>query len=322
MIPVRDTIPSKNYPVVNNALILINVYFFILQHTQGGDIGRFIYTYGLVPAKYSVPLITAQFTTAEKLFSLVSYMFLHGGIWHLVSNMWSLYIFGDNVEDYFGSIRYLIFYLLCGILSGLFHLLFNIYANIPTIGASGAIAGVMGAYFILYPKSKILTLIPIIIIPWFVEIPAFIFLGLWLVIQLINAAGNNAMGGGIAWWAHIGGFIVGILLLRLAPRIPANGLTKRIKEVTVRKKTPHLQVIQATGVADDPHLYGTIVISPYEAASGTTKLVNIPWGYMKRLYRIAIPPGISSGKTLRLKGMGRQFPGGEKGDMMLRVIIA
>ncbi|MBU0996053.1 MAG: rhomboid family intramembrane serine protease [Proteobacteria bacterium] len=322
MIPIRDTIPSRNYPVVNNTLILLNVLFFIFQYMQGDNLGQFIYIYGIVPAKFSVPAITIHFSMPEKLFSLVSYMFLHGGFWHLLSNMWSLYIFGDNVEDHFGSIRYLAFYLLCGIGSGLFHLFLNIHANVPTIGASGAIAGVMGAYLILYPRSRILTLIPIIIIPWFIEIPAFFFLGFWFLMQFINATGSDAMGGGIAWWAHIGGFLCGILLLKLTPRIPDTGFTERLRTVTMKKKTPRLQVIQTAGVGEDPNLYGTIVISPFEAVSGTTKLVNIPWGYYKRLYRISIPPGISSGKILRLKGMGKQPARSEKGDMMLRVIIS
>jgi membrane associated rhomboid family serine protease len=322
MIPIRDTIPSRNYPVVNNALILVNIFFFIFQLIQGEALGQFVYTYGLVPAKFSSPFISFHFSMGEKLFSFVSYMFLHGGFFHLIANMWSLYIFGDNVEDHFGPVRYLGFYLLSGIGSGLFHLFLNVHSNIPTIGASGAIAGVMGAYFILYPGSKILTLIPIIIIPWFVEIPAFFFLGLWLLMQFINAAGSSALNSGIAWWAHIGGFLLGMFLLNFSPRIPGSGFTEKIRSVTTKKTTPRLQIIHPTGVGEDPHLYGTIVISPHEAVSGTAKLVNIPWGFYKRLYRIIIPPGINNGKTLRLKGMGRSISGKETGDLMLRILIS
>ena len=164
MIPIRDTIPTKNFPVVNLTLIAMNVAIFLLQISQGPELCRFIYFYGLVPARYSVPQIASYFSPGQQLFSLVSFMFLHGGFWHLLGNMWSLYIFGDNVEDRLGHLRYIIFYLLCGMASGISHLLLNLNSNVPTIGASGAIAGIMGAYFILHPFSKILTLIPIIFI--------------------------------------------------------------------------------------------------------------------------------------------------------------
>jgi len=165
MIPIRDTIPSKNYPVVNNTIIGINVVVYLVQISLVPDLNRFVYIYGLVPARYSIPQITSYFTKSQQLFSLLSFMFLHGGFWHLLGNMWSLYIFGDNIEDRLGPLRYLVFYLLCGITSGLSHLIINLHSNIPTIGASGAVAGVMGAYLILYPNAKILTLIPIIFIP-------------------------------------------------------------------------------------------------------------------------------------------------------------
>jgi len=209
MIPIRDTISTKNYPVVNNTIIGINVVVFLLQMMQGPELDRFIYIYGLVPARYSVGQIASYFTPGQQVFSIVSFMFLHGGFLHLIGNIWFLYIFGDNVEDKLGHFRYIVFYLLCGVASGLSHLLLNLNSNMPTIGASGAIAGIMGAYFILHPKSKILTLIPIIFIPWFIEIPAFFFLGFWFVLQFINAAVSHGDMSGIAWWAHIGGFIFG-----------------------------------------------------------------------------------------------------------------
>jgi membrane associated rhomboid family serine protease len=166
MIPIRDTNRSKNHPVVNNTLIGINVFLFIIQSLQGPRIDQFIFTYGLVPARYTVPELASYFTPFQQAVAFVSFMFLHGGFWHLLGNMWSLYIFGDNVEDRLGPLRYLVFYLLCGWLSGLTHFVFNMDSRIPTIGASGAIAGVMGAYLILYPSSKILTLIPIFFIPF------------------------------------------------------------------------------------------------------------------------------------------------------------
>lgn len=247
MIPIRDTTSSKNYPVVNTVLIAVNVVVYLVQSAQGANANRFIYIYGLVPARYSVPEIEAYFTLSQQIISFLSFMFLHGGFFHLLGNMWSLYIFGDNVEDRMGSARYLIFYLLCGLISGLAHLMLNLQSNVPTIGASGAIAGVMGAYFLLFPGSRILTLIPIIIIPWFVELPAFIFLGLWFVLQFINAAGSSGGASGIAWWAHIGGFAGGMILVKLFFRVPGIGFTQKVRHVTQRRTSPRLQVIQPRG---------------------------------------------------------------------------
>ena len=321
MIPLRDALPSKNYPVVNHAIIGINVVVFLVQIAQGADLNRFIYLYGLVPARYSVPHVTDYFSFGQQIFAFLSFMFLHGGFWHLLGNMWSLYIFGDNVEDSLGSLRYLIFYLLCGFTSGLAHLVLNLQSNIPTIGASGAIAGVMGAYLILYPHSRILTLIPIIVIPWFIEIPAYFFIGIWFALQLINAASSHGGVAGIAWWAHIGGFVFGILFLKLFQLLPSTGVTRKLRPLTAKRKTPRLQVIRTVGSGDDAHLYGTIVITPFEARSGSRKLVNIPWGFHKRPFVVMVPPGMTEGKTLRLKGLGKQMPDGVKGDLYLKVKV-
>jgi len=322
MIPIRDTIPSKNYPVVNNCIIGINVVLYLVQMAQGPDLNRFVYIYGLVPARYSIPQITSYFTTGQQFFSLLSFMFLHGGFWHLLGNMWSLYIFGDNVEDRLGPLRYIVFYLLCGITSGLSHLIFNLNSNIPTIGASGAIAGVMGAYLILHPKAKILTLIPIIFIPWFIEIPAFFFLGFWFVLQFINAAGSHGSIGGIAWWAHIGGFIFGIIFLKIFLLLPKIGVSDQMRRVTAKRKTHRLQVVRPVGPGNDPHLYGTITITSFEATAGTHKLVNIPWGFQKRLIRVTVPAGMKAGSKLRLKGLGKITADGQRGDLYLKVAIA
>jgi membrane associated rhomboid family serine protease len=310
MIPLRDTTPTRNYPVANTAIIGINVVVYCIQFLQGAEINQFIYIYGLVPARYSLPQIAQYFTTGQQVFSLVSFMFLHGGFWHILGNMWSLYIFGDNVEDRLGSIRYALFYLLCGIASGLSHLILNLNSNLPTIGASGAIAGVMGAYFILHPRSKILTLIPIFVIPWFINIPAFVFLGLWFLLV-----------SGIAWWAHIGGFIFGMLFLKLFSILPDRGVSKRLRRFTVKKKTPRLQVIRPVGSRDDRHLYGLIEITPYEAAKGTRKLVNIPLGFKKRMFDVKVPAGIQEGNVLRLKGLGQRSGSGEIGDLYLKITI-
>ena len=254
MIPLRDTVPTKNYPLVNNIIIGINVVIFLYQFIQPVGQGNFIYIYGLVPARYSVPQISAYFTTFQQVFSFLSFMFLHGGFWHLLGNMWSLYIFGDNVEDRLGHLRYLVFYIICGLGSGVSHLLLNLNSNVPTIGASGAIAGVMGAYFILHPRAKILTLIPIFFIPYFLEIPAAFFLGIWFILQFVNAAGSHGQVSGVAWWAHIGGFVFGIIFLKLLLALPIASPPEKLRRATERKKTPRLQVIRPVGSGPAPHL--------------------------------------------------------------------
>jgi len=320
MLPIRDINPSRNFPVVNSTLIGINVVIFLVQMSMGSEANRFIYVYGLVPARYTISHVSSYFTPFQQIFSFLSFMFLHGGFLHLLGNMWSLYIFGDNVEDRLGPFRYLLFYLLCGLASGISHLALNLNSNIPTIGASGAIAGVMGAYLLLHPRSRILTLIPIIIFPWFVEIPAFFFIGIWFALQLLNAAGSQGAGG-IAWWAHIGGFVFGIIFLKMALKVPSSGVSQKISPITTRKKTSRLQVIRPSGPPNDPNLYGTLVISAFEARSGSRKLVNIPWGYQKRLINVRVPAGIREGKILKLKSLGKLTPTGGRGDLLLKVTI-
>jgi membrane associated rhomboid family serine protease len=225
MFPLRDTVRSRTFPAVNYGLIAVNALIFLFEASLGpqGFI-NLLDTLGVVPASVSLaqPL---------NVFTLFTSMFLHGSWFHLISNMWTLYIFGDNVEDRMGSVRYLVFYLLAGVVSGLVHIVVSItvygvdspLAQTPTVGASGAIAGVLGAYFILYPRSRVITLIPLLILPWFVEIPAFIYLGFWFFSQLSSgllSLGSYGVFGGIAWWAHIGGFIVGLLLVKLFIRRP------------------------------------------------------------------------------------------------------
>ncbi len=323
MIPIRDTIPSKNIPVVNNLLIGINVVVFVFQMLQGGDSGfqRFIYYYGLVPARYTLPGWSDGSTMFQQVASLITFMFLHGGFLHLLGNMWSLYIFGDNVEDRLGPLRYAGFYMLCGLISGFTHLLLNAHSTAPTIGASGAVAGVMGAYFLLHPRAKILTLIPILIIPWFVEIPAFFFLGFWFLIQLLNASGSYGAASGIAWWAHIGGFVCGMVLLKLFGALPAAGATRFLRQATARKKTHRFQMARPAGRQTSADLHATIQVSPYEALVGTRKMVTVPFGFQRRIFRVNVPPGLETGKVLRLKGQGRPSPDGRNGDILLKVVI-
>ena len=318
MIPIRDINPSKTYPVVNYSLIAINMLIFFVQLIHS-DPAKFNFYYGLVPARYTNSDISAYFGFGHQVFSFISFMFLHGGFWHILGNMWSLYIFGDNIEDRLGHFRYLAFYILCGIASGLAHILFNLGSKVPVIGASGAISGVMGAYFMLYPKAKILTLIPIVFIPIFIELPAFLFLGIWLLLQFVNAAGSG--GSGIAWWAHIGGFIFGMIILKWFEKIPSFGITEKARELTARKTTHRLQVIHPTGTTDDPDMYGTIELTSHEAMSGTSKIVNIPWGFHNRMVKIFVPPGVSEGTTIRVADFGKIMPDGNRGNLMLKVEI-
>jgi len=176
-------------------------------------LNSFIATFGLVSASLDVthPITFLPFLT---------HMFLHGGWFHIISNLWILFIFGDNVEDRLGSGRYLLFYLLGGVAAGALQVFFSPDSQVPAVGASGAIAAVMGAYFLFYPRARVFTLIPVIVIPWFVEIPAVLYLGFWFLSQLFNgflslAGTANMQMGGVAWWAHIGGFVFGLVMARL-----------------------------------------------------------------------------------------------------------
>lgn len=219
MFPIRDSIPSTRPPVINTAIIVVNVLVFLFQATlSDGQLAQMVHLYGIVPLRYVQPSWAREvgFPPLE-FWPFLTSMFLHGGIVHLVVNMWSLWIFGDNVEDKMGSIRYLAFYLLCGVASGLMHLVTNPFSPMPAIGASGAIAGVLGAYFLLFPKSWILCVIPIFIFPLFVQVPAFVYLLLWFCLQFFSGTLsllNPEESGGIAWWAHIGGFACGLYFYR------------------------------------------------------------------------------------------------------------
>jgi len=153
------------------------------------------------------------------------------------------------------------------------------------------------------------------------EIPAAFFLGIWFILQFLNAAGSHGQVSGVAWWANIGGFVFGIIFLKLLLVLPNATTPETLRRATERKKTPRLQVIRPIGSGPDPHLYGAIAITPHEAATGTRKLVNIPWGFHKRLYKVEVPAGIQEGRKLRLKGLGKQATAGQQGDLFLKVLI-
>jgi membrane associated rhomboid family serine protease len=221
MIPLRDTIPSRSFPIVNILLILINIIVFIFEVflIDSRQAEQVIFDYGLVPDKVrlnDVNSIVVFGTTIIRPF--FTNMFLHGGWMHLISNMWILFIFGDNVEDRMGKGRYFIFYVLCGLIASFTHFILHRDSPVPAIGASGAISGVMAAYMIMFPKSTIVSLVPIIIIPLFIPIPALIYIGLWFLGQLLSGTSSLMLSDnatGIAFWAHIGGFIGGLLLSRI-----------------------------------------------------------------------------------------------------------
>jgi rhomboid family protein len=211
MFPIRDTVRSNTFPVVNWILIAINLMVFIYEASLGNRIEGFVLQYGLTPVRFFWGL---QNQLGEAILPLFTSMFLHGGWLHVLGNMWFLYIFGDNVEDRVGHAKYIFFYLLCGIGAGLVQTILMPRSSVPMVGASGAIAGILGAYFLLFPGSRILTLVPIFIFIQLMEIPAVVFLIIWFFFQFIQGTMmRDVTGGGVAWWAHIGGFVIGIFLI-------------------------------------------------------------------------------------------------------------
>lgn len=215
MIPLRDTIPSRTTPYINYLLIILNVLIFIYELSWGGQLPRLLDVYGLIPARFFALHASHRASVLSISVPFLSHMFFHGGWLHLLGNMLYLWIFGDNVEDRLGHGAYLIFYLVCGLAAAVVHLLTNTRSIVPTIGASGAVAGVMGAYFIFYPRARVVTLLPIFFFFYIVEIPAFFFLGFWFLLQIMEGFSTLHSQlpayGGIAWWAHIGGFLFGQL---------------------------------------------------------------------------------------------------------------
>ncbi len=219
MIPFKDNIPSRTIPFITVLIIILNVLVFVFEISLGPrTLQAFIYAFGVVPAQFlAEPYIVPFFTS----------MFLHGGWMHLIGNMWYLWIFGDNVEDKLGHFRFLLFYLLCGLGAGIVHMALNVNSVIPSVGASGAIAGVLGAYMLSYPGARVLTLVPIFIFIQVIEIPALVVLFFWFVMQLFSGMASLAVAttssGGVAWWAHIGGFVIGMILLGVLGRKPRYG---------------------------------------------------------------------------------------------------
>ena len=210
MFPIRDTNKSSTFPIVNWMIIIINAGIFIIQVRLPRETVEIIFnTFGVIPIRF------VEFHPLAPI-SLFSSQFLHGGWLHIIRNLWILYIFGDNVEDRIGHIQYLVFYIITGIAGGLLQVVTQPFSNTPMIGASGAISGVLGAYIFFFPRARVLTFVPIFILPWLVEIPAVIFLGIWFLSQFVNVINeaSTIVNSGIAYWAHLGGFGAGFILAR------------------------------------------------------------------------------------------------------------
>ncbi len=235
MIPIKDTIHTRSFPLVNWLLIIANSLVFLLIELplKNAQLSQLVSTYGLTPNQCAAPLLSAFARGSIPglgvlingcTIPLITSMFLHGGWLHIIGNMWVLFIFGDNVEDRMGSIPYFIFYMICGVVSGLTQAFFAPNSNVPAIGASGAIAGVLAAYMIFFPRARVVTFVPLFIIPWFINIPSVIFIVIWFLLQFFSGVATlgGATTGGVAYWAHVGGFISGLLLAWLIFNRPRN----------------------------------------------------------------------------------------------------
>ncbi len=233
MIPLRDNQATRRLTLVNLMLIAANVAIFIYEVSLGSGIGKFIHHYAMIPARLTFALeggppmahLVSNPAAVASIETLVTSMFLHGGILHVAGNMFYLFIFGAAVEEAMGHFRYLLFYLASGIAAALAMVAFTPHSSVPVIGASGAIAGVLGAYFVLYPRAKILTILPIFVLIYFVEIPAIVYLLIWFVAQLYAGLSQTGeVAGGVAWWAHVGGFLIG---MALGPMLATEGAPLR-----------------------------------------------------------------------------------------------
>jgi membrane associated rhomboid family serine protease len=227
MIPLRDDQPRFSQPYITYFLIALNVVIFLFEVWVGaqnrGALNSLMFEFGVVPRLVTRGLGSNQHLNLVAAFvPVLTSMFLHASWLHIIGNMWVLWIFGDNIEDYLGHFLYLVFYLLCGVAASLAHILLNANSSVPSVGASGAIAGVMGAYFLLYPKARVLTLVPLIVFFTFWWLPAWIVLGYWFLVQFLSGtstaiAYSDQTRGGIAFWAHVGGFAAGLVLIKLFP---------------------------------------------------------------------------------------------------------
>ena len=226
MIPIRDDQPRFSTPYVNYFIVALNIVIFLVefwvQLQSPRALNGVIHEFGVIPSMVTGALTgSPQFNPAVAFIPIFTSMFLHASWLHIIGNMWVLWIFGDNIEDHLGHFKYLMFYLLCGIAASITHIMLNLGSHVPSVGASGAIAGVMGAYFLLYPRARVLTLVPLIIFFTFWWLPAWVVLGYWFLVQFFSGTATAItyanQGGGVAFWAHVGGFIAGLILIKIFP---------------------------------------------------------------------------------------------------------
>ena len=219
MIPLKDRNPSYSIPFVNYVLIAANFVVFFYELSLGPRLDAFFETYGLIPGRY-FSMVAHHTHPITRYLPFISSMFIHGGWLHIIGNMWFLFIFGDNVEDRLGHRKYLLFYLLSGLAAAAVQVLSSVNSSVPTIGASGAISGVLGAYIVMFPRAKIVTLLPIFFFFDIIDISALLFIGFWFLMQFFSGVQSWGVdtSGGIAWWAHIGGFLAGILMVPIFKR--------------------------------------------------------------------------------------------------------
>jgi membrane associated rhomboid family serine protease len=219
MIPIRDDAPRSTTPMVTYFLLTVNIAIYLFEAALDRRANvALMYQFGIVPSLIE-RVLHGGGPILNAVVPIFTSMFLHANIWHVLANMWALWIFGDNIEDYLGHFKYLMLYLASGIAAAILHIALNANSTIPTVGASGAIAGVMGAYFLLFPSARVLTIVPFIFM--FVWLPAWLVLGYWFIVQFLTGAsssiGSTANAGGVAVWAHVGGFIAGVTLIKLFP---------------------------------------------------------------------------------------------------------
>ena len=223
MIPVRDDQPRFSTPCVTYFLIGLNLVIFLFEAALTPESFKaLLYQLGMVPANITGLLAGARLGLVAAFLPTLTSMFLHGSWMHVIGNMWFLWIFGDNIEDYLGHFKYLLFYLLSGLGAAFAQVILNPHSRVPTVGASGAIAGILGAYFLLYPRAKVLIWFPIL---FFFYLPAWVTLGYWFAMQFVSGAATSIANysetsGGVAFWAHVGGFVAGIVLIKLFPERP------------------------------------------------------------------------------------------------------
>ncbi len=224
MIPLRDTVRSRSFPLSTLLIVALNGYVFFQELAHGRSLDAFVNQWALIPAEFTRwQVLGGSPLDPGRYIPIFTSMFLHGGWAHILGNMLYLWVFGGHVEDCIGHLRFLFFYLVCGVAAAGAQMWAAPLSTLPVVGASGAIAGVLGAYMLLFPRARILTLIPIFIFPWFVEIPAIVFLGVWFLMQLLSGTAELGVhtaqaAGGVAWWAHAGGFAAGFALAIILPR--------------------------------------------------------------------------------------------------------